>query len=411
MRSCDRVQVTAVWALLGAAALLYLGACFAGVTVSPPAGAAVELYFSEPFLSRAAAYQKAGLTVFLLQQALSLLFLAVVICAAMRYFRATPQPSTAAAAVYILCFLLVMQLLSLPFDFYRGFTIEHRFSLSTQTIAGWFGDYGKSVFIGILLSTTALTLLYNLIIRRPVHWWFPAGIIFTLFLMLSTYLYPLLIEPLFYRFAPLEDRALQEKIAGLAGKAGIEVEHILVADAGRRTHKANAYFSGLGKTKRIVIYDTLLDNFTDEELLAVIAHEMGHWRHHHLWQGIVISAAGSFLALYILYMILQRMGLHADLRALPLALLFFTLLSLAAAPAQNLLSRSREREADWAAFSLVGDPASFVSLYRKLAWSNLSVVQPHCLVKAVLYTHPPLLERIEAALQYAEGTGGESERE
>lgn len=396
------MHITAIWIILGAAALLYLGLVLAGMLAAPPAGAAVELYFSESFLTRAAAYQRAGLTVSLLQQALSLLFLAAVVYAAMRYFQAAPRPSLVSAAGFIFLFLLFSQLLSLPFDFYRGYTVERSFGLSAQTAAGWFADYGKSVLIGLLLSTVALTGLYFLITRRPAHWWFLAGAAFTLYLVISSYLFPLLIDPLFYRFTPLEDHALQQEILDMAERAGIEVERVLVADASRRTHKANAYFSGIGRTRRIVIYDTLLESFTSEEVLAVIAHEMGHWRRHHLWQGIMIGAAGSFLALYVLKLLLQKMGLQADFRALPVALLFLAMLSMAAAPVQNALSRSREREADRCAFVLTGDPAPPVSLYQKLALVNLSVVQPHPLLKVALYTHPPLMERIEAALQYAE---------
>lgn len=394
--------IAAVWIILGAAALLYLGSILAGMLAAAPVGDAVALYFSEPFLARAAAYQRAGLTVSLLQQTLFLVFLAAVVYTALRYFQAAPRPSLPAAAGYVLVFLIISRLLSLPFDLYRGQIIEHRFGLSAQTAAGWFADYGKSALIGLLLSAVALTGLYVLITRCPAHWWFFAGTAFALFLFLGSYLYPLLIDPLFYRFTDLEDRELQEEIMKMAGKAGIEVERVLVADASRRTHKANAYFSGIGRTRRIVIYDTLLQRFTSEEALAVIAHEMGHWRHGHLWRGLLISAAGSFVALYALQLILMKMGLHADFRALPLALLFFALLSMAAAPAQNALSRSREREADRCAFVLTGDPAPLVSLYQKLARVNLSVVQPHPLLKAALYTHPPLMERIEAALQHAE---------
>ncbi len=400
------MQTTVVWTVLGAAALLYLGAIMAGMSAGPPAGAAVEPYFSEPFLSRAAAYQRAGLAVSLLQQVTTLLFLAAVTYAALRCLRAAPQPPPAAAAGYILLFLLFSQLLSLPFNFYRGHTVEHRFGLSVQTAAGWFADYGKSALISLFISAIALMGLYLLMTHFPAHWWFLAGIAFSFFLLLSTYLYPLIIEPLFHRFTPLEDKALQGEIMEMARKSGIRVERILVADAGRRTRKANAYFSGMGGTKRIVIYDTLLHNFTSEELLAVIAHEMGHWRGRHLGQGILMGAAGSFAALYLLHLLLQRMGLHGDFRALPAALLFFALISMAAAPAQNAVARIQERAADRAAFSLVGEAAPFVSLYHKLALSNLSVVQPHPLLKAVLYTHPPLLERIEAAQRYA-GEKGE----
>ncbi len=400
------MQTTAVWAALAAASLLYLGIVLAGMLMAPPAGSGEELNFSEPFLSRAAAYQQAGLVIFMLQQILILIFLAAVLCIAMRHFQAAPRPSLAAAAGYIFAFLILQQLLSLPLDFYRGYIVERRFALSVQTAVSWFGDYGKSVMIGLLLSAVALIGFYFLITRRPLHWWFPAGVLFSLFLLLSAYLYPLLVEPLFYRFTPLDDEPLHQGIPALAGRAGIEVDRVLVADAGRRTRKANAYFSGLGGTKRIVVYDTLLENFTSEEVLAVIAHEIGHWRHRHLWREIIISAAASFLALYALYLLLQRMGLHADFRALPAALLFFALLSQVAAPVQCAYSRSLEREADRTAFSLIGDAAPFVSLYRKLALSNLSVVQPHPLLKAALYTHPPLVERIDAAKRYA-GAGGE----
>ncbi len=406
MRGRKAMTVAVVWIALGAAAVLYFVLTFAGTFAPAPVDDAAAHYFDEPFLHRAAAYQQEALTVSLLHRIVSLLFLLLVVCAALRFFRETPSPSLSAAAGYLLLFLIAGRLLSLPLDLYRGFIIEHRFGLSTQTLAGWFADYGKSVLIGLLLSAAVLTGFYFLITWRPAQWWFLGGGAFALILLLGSYLYPLLIDPLFYRFADLEERELQEKIIELSRKAGIKVERVLVADAGRRTRKANAYFSGLGRTRRIVIYDTLLHGFTSEETLAVIAHEMGHWRHGHLWQGLLLSAAGSFIALYALQLILSKMGLHADFRALPLALLFFALLSTAATPALNALSRCREREADRTAFILTGEAAPFVSLYQKLARSNLSVVQPHPLVKATVYTHPPLMERIEAALQYAEKSEG-----
>lgn len=394
------MHIIAIWIILGAAALIYMILILAGMLADSPGDDLEGRYFSDCFLSRAAAYQRAGLTVSLLRQALSLLFLAAVACAALRYFQTALQPPLATAAGYIFAFLLLMQLLNLPFDFYRGYTVEHRFGLSAQTVAGWAADYGKGALISMLLSTAALAGLYFLVTRRPEQWWLPAGAVFTLFLIMGSYLYPLLIEPLFYRFTPLEDQELQQQIIDMAGRAGIEVEHVLVADAGRRTYKANAYFSGLGKTRRIVIYDTLLERFPPREVLAVIAHEIGHWRHRHIELGIITGAAASFLALFVLQLLLQRVGLHADIRALPLAMLFFALLSLASAPVENALSRHLEKEADQAAFTLVGDRAPFVSLYQKLALNNLSVAQPHPLLKATLYTHPPPLERIKAALQY-----------
>ena len=398
------MQIALVWAVLGTLALSYLGAILIAMLAPAPAGEAA-LYFDGPFLSRAAAYQRAGLGAYLLQQALSLLILATAAYITLRYLQAAPRPSLPTAAGYIAAFLLLERLLGLPLAFYRGHTIEHRFALSAQTASGWLADYGKSALIGLLISGAALLGLYALILWRQEHWWLPAGVAVTLFLVLSGYLYPVLIDPLFYRFSELEEGELKEEIMVLSGKAGIGVEQILVADAGRRTRKANAYFSGMGATRRIVLYDTLLESFTDEEVLAVVAHEMGHWRHGHLWKGLLLGVAGAFAALYALYLLLLKMGLSADFRALPVALLFFALLSFAVTPAQNALSRTYEVEADRDAFSLTGDAAPFLSLYRKLARSNLSVVQPHPLLKTLLYTHPPLMERIEAARR--RGGGGE----
>ncbi len=395
------MTVAVVWISLGAAALLYLALILAGIFAPAPVGDMVGRYFEQSFLLRAAAYQRAGLTVSLLRQILSLLFLIAVTCAALRHFENVPQPSQPAAAGWILLFLIAGRSLSLPLDMYRGHTIEHRFGLSVQTAAGWLADYGKSSVIGLFISAAALGGLYLLITWRPVQWWFLAGTAFALFLFLSSYLYPLLVDPLFYRFTELADEGLREEIVKLSGKAGIRVGRVLVADAGRRTRKANAYFSGLGRTRRIVLYDNLLNDFTPEEVLAVIAHEMGHWRRGHLWKGLLLGAAGSFAALYALQLLLQKMGLQGDFRALPLALLFLVLLSMAAAPVSNALSRVREREADRFAIELTGEPAPLVSLYQKLARANLAVVEPHPLLKALLYTHPPLLERIETVLHRA----------
>ncbi len=401
LRSSSSVQAIAAWIILGAAAVAYMLLILYGMLAYSPGDDPGKIYFSSHFLARAAAYQRAGLTLSLLRLALSLLFLAAAACAALRHFQAALRPSLAAAAGYIIAFLLLLRLLRLPFDFYRGYTLEHRFGFSAQTVAEWLADYGKSALIDLLISAAALLGLYFLITCRPEQWWLPAGAVVALFLFLSSYLYPLLIEPLFYRFTPLEDEELRQQILDLAARGGVEVEGVLVADAGRRTHKVNAYFSGIGRTRRIVIYDTLLERFTPQEVLAVIAHEMGHWKRRHIELGIIAGAAASFVGLYVLQLLLQKMNLHADIRALPLALLFFTLASLAAAPVENALSRHWEREADSIAFSLTGNRDTFVSLYRKLAQSNLSVPQPHPFLKATIYTHPPPLERIKAAQRQA----------
>ncbi|MEW5785456.1 MAG: M48 family metallopeptidase, partial [Bacillota bacterium] len=322
--------VTVVWVILAAAALSTLAAVLAGLLSPVSTDPLTRQYFSRAFLERAAAYQRVSLTVYLLRRLVSLAFLTALVTAAMRYWRAAPPVALPRAAALILLFLLLFQLVNLPFDYYRSFIVEHRFGFSAYTLTGWLLDYGKSAAIGLLISTGGLIGLYFLLLRRPERWWVAAGTALTLFMLIGTYLYPLIIDPLFNRFTPLEDEALNSAIVQLAAGAGIKVDQVLIADASRRTNKVNAYFTGVGRTKRIVIYDTLLERFSAAEVLAVIAHEMGHWRGQHILKGMLVGALGSFAALFLLNSLVNRSGLAGDFRVIPLALLFFLLLSLAA---------------------------------------------------------------------------------
>ena len=225
------------------------------------------------------------------------------------------------------------------------------------------------------------------------------------FLMLAgSYLYPLLIDPLFYRFEPMRDEGMNTRILDMAEQAGIQVREVLVADASRRTVKANAYFTGLGSSKRIVVYDTLLTGFSREEALAVIAHEIAHWKYSHIVKGIILSAVQIFISLYLLFLVLQESGItgmaaagsRADFRVVATALLFITLLSLwrflYKMPFPGLSSGRRiVRQLNLPAVK------NCTLRYRNLARANLGDVDPHPLVKAILYTHPSTLERIKLA--------------
>ena len=393
-----RLMITqVVWLLLGGTAALVLACVLVGLLRGASPGAVALHYFSEDFLSRAADYERAGLTLYLIKRVVVLLFLIFITFQVLSWRE--PRLSLAAVAAYIALFFALFYLLTLPLDFYRGFVIEHRFSLSTQAAGAWFLDYTKSALISLAISTAGFTGLYALMGLAPRSWWLLAGVFFSIFIYLGTYLFPVLIDPLFYNFSPLQDEALEGRILSMAEEAGIQVEGVLVADASRRTVKANAYFTGIGATKRIVLFDTLLANFTQEEVLTVIAHEMGHWRYNHIFKNLLLSSAAAFLSLYVLKSLLGPMNLAAGLKPLAVAFLFFSLLSLAVMPFENLVSRSFERQADREALRLTGDPGAFIELKKNLAVSNLSVVQPHPLVKFALYSHPPILERIEAAEQ------------
>ncbi|MDO9574117.1 MAG: M48 family metallopeptidase [Candidatus Contubernalis sp.] len=386
-----------IWMFLGAGALMVLGAVKAGLIIGVRPDAETLRYFNPEFLQRALEYERVSLTYYLASQVLNIAFFAAASFFFLRYFNTDYRPSLKEAAGYIFLFLIFLNLITLPLDYYRGFVVEHRFLLSTQTVGSWFGDYIKSTIISLSINTVGLTALYLIFTHWPQRWWILAGAGFSMFLLLGTYLYPVIVDPLFHNFTPLKDETMSAEIVDMADRAGIEVDEILVADASRRTHKANAYFTGLGRTKRIVLYDTLVSGFTPEEVMVVIAHEMGHWRYKHIVKNILMSIAGTFLSLYLLKVLLDLMGVTGGLSIIPLALLFFLLLSLISMPFLNGISRVFERQADQEALSLTDDSASFVTLKQKLAEANISTVKPHPLVKLVLYSHPPVIERIQVA--------------
>jgi len=229
---------------------------------------------------------------------------------------------------------------------------------------------------------------------------------------------PVVIDPLFITIRPLRDATLRERVLTLADRAGIAVEQVYEADASRRTKKGNAYFTGLGATKRIVLYDNLVARSDPAAVQLVVAHEMGHWKHAHIWQGVALSLAGMGMALWCAARVLawaaERRAFHltgpADVAGLPVFLLVCFVLSLVGLPIQNAISRHFERQADWASLELTQDPAAFVRAEVDLARSNLADLAPPRPVVWLLYTHPPVAERIRMAETFARGRGASAVR-
>jgi STE24 endopeptidase len=391
-----------VWFALGTAALLLLAAVLAGTLLKSSSGSEALQYFEQNFLTRAASYQRSAILVSVARQLIFWGALSAVAAIVWKQFPSQARAPLLPTVAYLALIVLLLSLLTFPLDYYRGFILEHRFGLSLQSFSAWLADYAKNFSISFLLTVLALCGLHLLMARLPGRWWPAAGIFVALFLVLSTYLYPLIIDPLFYRFTTLEDEEMHSSIIEMSKEAGIEVDKVLVADASRRTAKVNAYFTGMGRTKRIVIFDNLLTGFSKEEILAVIAHEMGHWKHSHIFKGIILGAAGIFLGFFLLQKLLDGMRAGAGIRSLTLALLYFSLFSFVSLPVQNAFSRAFERQADLEAIRLTGNPRATVSLEQNLAKANLADVDPHPFVKFVLYTHPPVMERIELAIREAE---------
>jgi STE24 endopeptidase len=306
-------------------------------------------------------------------------------------------------SLYALCLLLIYHLVVLPIDLYRGYFREHVYGLSHQGVGDWFKDWSKGLLLELVLLLPTVNLLYLFIRRDPLRWFLPATGVLGGLILLLTFLAPVVIDPLFQTFTPLQNADLKARVLKLAERAGIPVEQVLEVDASRRTAKGNAYVTGFGRTKRIVLYDTLLKRASPDEVEVVLAHEMGHRIHHHIWKGVGLSILGLFFVLGIAALVLRwgtGRGLlthPADPAGVPLLVLTLLVLSLVALPLRNAISRHFERQADLAALRLSGSHEAYVQAEVNLARSNLSDVTPPRWAVLLLYTHPPVLERIAVA--------------
>jgi len=320
-------------------------------------------------------------------------------------------------AVSVLSFLA-----SLPLSYAGGHLVERRFGLSNQGVRAWFAEQLKGLAVGLALGAPLAQGVYWLIRRYPRSWWaLLSAAVVPLSVVLGS-LAPVLILPIFNKFEPLRDRALGERMKRLAAAEGVKVADVLQMDMSRQTSKANAFFTGFGRTKRIVLGDTLLDAFTPDEVEVVVAHELGHQVHRDLWKGIGVGALTTVTTTYAVRrlapLLFARIGPRAgldpeqgagDVAALPALLLLTGGASLVLSPLQNAWSRRLvEHTADRYALELTHDPDAFISAMEKLGRMNLADPAPPALVKYLLYSHPPLRERIAFARRFKELTADEA---
>src|SRR5579884_475216 len=312
---------------------------------------------------------------------------------------------------YIAVVAALSWLTSLPLAYLTGHRVERRFGLTKQSTAGWLTDEAKGLALALALEVPLASGAFAVIRRRPRDWWLIlAGATVPLAVVLSN-LAPVLIMPLFNKFEPIKDRALAERIKGLAAQAGVKVTDVYVMDMSRQTEKANAFFTGLGNTKRIVLGDTLLERFAPEEVEGVVAHELGHQVHGDIWRLIALGSAFGFagafaasrLAPPLIARTARRSGVRelGDVASLPLLALVFSLLGFVAAPIQNAVSRAIERRTDRFALELTNNGAAYAETMKRLAAQNLADPSPPEPVVIFLYSHPPVAERIAAANAYA----------
>lgn len=287
-------------------------------------------------------------------------------------------------------------LVRLPLSAWRGWLYERRWGFSTQSLRSWLWDQAKGLVVGVALSSAGLVLLFGATRAWPGGWPAVAAPGAAGFVLVLSLLAPLLFERLFNRFWPLPDASLAGELRELSERAEVPVRTILVADASRRTRKHNAYVSGLGPTRRLVLFDTLLEEAPREELRGVVAHELGHRRHRHVAAGTTLAMAGAALAVLVVWGALSWRGAD-DARAVPLVLLTFAVLELVGLPFGAWVSRRWERTADRFALELTNDGHALEQMHRRLAVANLADLDPPPLLYALLFTHPTPPERIAAA--------------
>jgi STE24 endopeptidase len=350
-----------------------------------------------------------GISDFLLGLAMLLVLLATGWTGNLRdiAYRGAFQNYSFAVFLYVVMLMLIGKFLGVGLDYY-GFRLEHRFHLSNQKPRNWLWDEAKGFLVGLVFAAIIAELLYFIIRQSPQHWWLIAWAAFLGLFILIAQLAPVVLFPIFYKFEPLQDDDLKARLVRLSERAGTRVRGVYRWRLSEKSKKANAALSGLGSTRRIILADTLLDNYSPEEIEAVLAHELGHHVHKHIAKSILVQAAltlvGFWAANWALHLTVNRYHLFetlSDFANLPLLVLVSTVLSFLVMPALNAYSRFNERQADRYAFRSISRVDPFISSMNKLADQNLAERSPSRFVEWFFHSHPAISKRVSAAQAWA----------
>jgi STE24 endopeptidase len=312
-----------------------------------------------------------------------------------------------AVFMYVLMLLLLSKALSIGLEYY-GFRLEHRYHLSNQRRRSWLWDEVKGWLVGLVLATIVVEVLYFIIRQSPEHWWLIAWGVFLGLFVLFAQIAPVVLFPIFYKFEPLDNEDLKQRLTRLGERAGTRVRGVYKWHLSEKSKKANAALTGLGATRRIILADTLLDNYSPDEIEAVLAHELGHHVHRHILKSILMQAGITFFGFWaanqVLHWAIDKHGVFetlSDFANLPLLVLLSTILSVALMPALNAFSRFNERQADRYAFKSIASVDPFISSMNKLAGQNLAERTPSKWVEILFHSHPAISKRVEAAKVWA----------
>ena len=289
-----------------------------------------------------------------------------------------------------------------PVSYYSEFYLEHKNNLSNQSFLQWIWEDVKGLLVSLVIGIPILLLFYYTLNKFGNLWWLPFAIALFLISVVLARLVPVIILPLFYKIIPLDDEELKTRIEKLAKRAGIKVENVYKFNMSKNTKKANAAFTGLGKSKRILLGDTLIENYSADEIETVIAHELGHYKKKHIIKNIIIGTVSSFLMLFLIAL-LYRISLGwfdfkviTQIAALPLLSLWAMLVGIVLTPITNIISRKFEYEADEYAVLETGKKQAFINTLEKLTDQNMGDKEPHPFVEWFFYSHPSIKNRVKA---------------
>ena len=351
-----------------------------------------------------------GIVVTLFDQAL---LLAILLSGFLPWLHGTVSRWQSGFVVQGLAFFAALGIISqgvqIPFGLYGTFVIEERYGFNTRTLKLWFSDWIKSTAISAILSGFLLSLLLVLVYYLGNTWWIWAWMAIGAFELIMLWLYPVLIAPRFNKFEPILDEGLRDRIVSLMEKAGLRVKGVFQMDAGKRSRHTNAYFTGLGRTKRIVLFDTLLASHPEEEIVSILAHEAGHWKKKHVLKQLILMEVFSLVGLYIVAKLLnwplmyQTFGFAEPVAYVGLLLVGVLIgpLGYFIRPLGSAISRRFERQADDAAVALTGTAKPMGDALKRLAAQNLANLVPHPFYAWFYYSHPAPVERVARLEQMA----------
>lgn len=309
---------------------------------------------------------------------------------------------------YFLIIYLVYEIVTMPLSYYSGYVLSHRYQLSTLSLRGWAGDQLKGLILGVILEGIVIELVYVLLALQPQSWWLWVGVILIFFSVVMANLAPVLLMPIFYKFTPLPEGELTKRLLDLTRRAGTRVRGVFIMHLSDKTTAANAAVMGLGNTRRIVVGDTMLDRYTNDEIEVVLAHELGHHVHRDIWKLLlgqsVLMLGGLYLANLAFHWVVETQHWYqnlADPATLPFLFALLGIFGLIVMPASNGLSRAVEYQADEYALQSTSKVEAFKSAMTRLANQNLAEVEPSPLIEFLFFSHPSIQKRLLHADEFA----------